>query len=353
MVTKKGDKKTSHKTVYKILPDMKTGTKTTKAKTSAPRAKPVATKKKPVHKKTTHHKKKVVHKKKAASKKSHLANRTSTIVHKNILPSASKNTMKIVNEREIALDFAGKVYREFSTMIKSVVLFGSSAKEESTPESDIDIIILIDDVSIQFDDELIAWYRGHLASIVKENKYIKPLHINTVKLSTWWQDLYRGDPVVINVLRFGDALIDFGGFFNPLKILLKEGKIKSSPEAIYSLLERAPNHLRRARTASLAVVDGLYWTMVDSAHAALISADIMPPSPEKVAEYMNEYFVKHKLLHKKYVGYYTEMHTVAKEIVHGKRVEISGKYTDEWFVKTDDFLREMARLVAEIVRNKK
>jgi predicted nucleotidyltransferase len=126
------------------------------------------------------------------------------------------STMKLASERSIAMDFATKVYKEFDQMIKSVIMFGSSAKKISTPDSDIDIIIIIDDVAIQWDAELVAHYRGTLADVIKENPYKKSLHINTVKLSTWWQDLMRGDPIIVNILRYGDALIDFGGFFNPL-----------------------------------------------------------------------------------------------------------------------------------------
>jgi len=59
---------------------------------------------------------------------------------------------------------------------------------------------------------LIAWYREELGKLIQENPYAKALHINTVKLSTWWDDMMKGDPVVINILRYGDALIDFGVF---------------------------------------------------------------------------------------------------------------------------------------------
>ena len=261
-------------------------------------------------------------------------------------------TLMIAGERDIAMDFAGKVYKEFDQMIKSIVLFGSSAKRTATPESDIDIIIIIDDVSVNWDQELIAWYREELGKIIRANPYAKALHINTVKLSTWWEDMMRGDPVVINVLRYGDALIDFGGFFNPLRVLLKEGKIKSTPESIYTLLQRAPGHLTRAKQSMLAVVDGLYWTMVDSAHAALIAADIQPSSPEAIPEVLTEQFVKKKKLHKKYVAYYIEIHAIAKEIVHGNLTAIKGKQLDDWFEKSDLFLGEMARLVDKLIDEK-
>jgi len=201
-------------------------------------------------------------------------------------------TMKIAGEREIAMDFAMKTYQKFDQMIKSIILFGSSAKRIAVAGSDIDIIVIIDDVSIQWDDELISWYREELGKLIVGNPYRKSLHINTVKLSTWWEDMMKGDPVVINVLRYGDALVDFGGFFEPLKVLLGEGKIRSTPESIYTLLQRSPGHMARARQSMVAVVDGLYWTMVDSAHAASISAGIMPASPENIGSILMKYLWK-------------------------------------------------------------
>ena len=259
------------------------------------------------------------------------------------------DTLKIAAERDIALDFASKIYRHFDTLLKSIVLFGSSSKKVSTTDSDIDIIIIIDDVSVNWDEELTAWYREELAKIIQGNPYRKSLHINTVKLSTWWQDLTRGDPVVVNILRYGDALIDHGGFFVPLQVLLRDGKIKSTPEAIYTLLQRAPQHMTRARTSMLAVLDGFYWAMADSAHAALIAAKIMPPSPEHIPEILEDKFVKARLLKSGYVDDYRAVHSVAKEIVHGKRVTVSGRDIDEFFKKADGFVREMARLVNDLI----
>ena len=263
--------------------------------------------------------------------------------------SIKPKTLLIAGERDIAADFAMKVYEKFDQMIKSVVLFGSSAKKVSTPESDIDIIIIIDDVAIRWDNELIAWYREELGKLIKANPYRKSLHINSVKLSTWWEDMMKGDPVVINVLRYGDALIDFGGFFEPLKVLLKEGKIRSTPESIYTLLQRAPGHMTRAKQSMLAAVDGLYWTMVDSAHAALIAAGVMPASPETIPKVLTETFVKTKKLKSKYVDYYVAVHRVAKDIVHGNLTSIKGKEIDNLFGFADNFLGEMAKLVDKLI----
>jgi len=260
------------------------------------------------------------------------------------------DTMKIATERDIVMDFGSKVYKKFDKMIKSVVLFGSSAKRTATSTSDIDVILIVDDVAIDWEDDLIGWYREELGDIIRANPYRKILHINTVKLSTWWQDLLRGDPIVINIIRYGDPIIDFGGFFTPLKVLLQEGKIKPTPESIYTLLQRAPQHIARARASVLSIVDGLYWALVDSAHAALIAAGNMPSSPENIADVLTETFVNKKLLDKEYVDFYSEIHSKAKDIVHRRPVEIKGDEINKWFDKTDEFIEVMAKLIDEIIK---
>lgn len=258
-------------------------------------------------------------------------------------------SLQLKDEQDIAYDFAIKCYEKFGKTIKSIILFGSAAKGKSVKGSDIDIIILLDDCTIQWDAELIAWYREELGKLIRANPYRKPLHINTVRLSTWWQEMMRGEPVILNIIRWGQPLIDFGGFFTPLKVLLAQGKIKSTPEAIYVILERAPLHMARTKAALLNSIEGLYWAMVDSAHAALIAAKRMPPSPEQIAEMLHDTFVITKNLDPKYVSWYRELYTLAHEILHGTRTEVSGKEIEEWQNKTDLFVREMAKIIDKII----
>ncbi|MFC1710642.1 nucleotidyltransferase domain-containing protein [Nanoarchaeota archaeon] len=258
-------------------------------------------------------------------------------------------TLLLKTESEIAMDFATKAYKRFDKIVKSIVLFGSTTKQTSKLGSDIDIILILDDVSIKWDQKLIAWYREGLEKIVKNNPYKFDLHVNTIKLSSWWEDLIRGDPTVMNILRDGKSLIDFGGFFEPLKYLLVEGKIKSTPEAIYSLLQRAPIHLSRSKAAELSAIEGLFWSMVDSAHAALIAAKIMPASPEHLPLDLKENFVDTGKLKIKYVAWYRDLLILHKRISHGHITDLKGVEIDEWQTRTEEFLKEMVRLVREFV----
>lgn len=293
-----------------------------------------------------------------AKKKKGVAKENKKKVKKVSIKNKSKATEKnlpslqLKKETDIAMDFATKVYQKFNKTVKSIVLFGSATKQAQSAGSDIDIMILIDDVSIRWDPELITWYREELNKILKANPYEKNLHINTVKLSTWWEDLLRGDPVVINMIRSGETMIDFGGFFEPLKYLLTKGKIKSTPEAIYSCLQRAPVHIARSRASELGSIEGLFWAMVDSAHAALIAADISPSSPEHVPVDLKEVFVNTGKLKMKYVIWYRDLLILHKKIVHGEISDLKGVVIDEWQERTEEFLKTMAQIVKELIEKR-
>ena len=271
---------------------------------------------------------------------------------KKVKAEEKPRTLELKTEHEIAMDYAVKVYKKFDKAVKSIILFGSTAKQETTKGSDIDIIIIIDDVSIKWDVEMIAWYREELGKISMMNPYQIGIHVNTIKLSTWWNDIMKTDPVVINVLRSGYPLIDIGGFFEPLKFLLAQGRIKPSPEAIYNNLQRAPIHLSRFRLLKYQQVEALYWCMVDSAPAALIAAGNLPPSKENITLELKTAFVDRGKLDKRYISWYRELMILEKRIAHGEMPEIKGEELDVWSKRTEDFLDTMAKLVNVVVSEK-
>ena len=258
----------------------------------------------------------------------------------------------LTTEKDIATDFAIKIHQKFDRMLKASVLFGSQTRETATAKSDIDIILIIDDASINWDLELISWYREELGKLIAKQSYSRDLHINSIKLTTWWQDLLRGDPVVINILRYGEALIDSGGFFNPIKSLLLQGKIHSTPEAVYAALQRAPSHLVRSKGAVISAIEGVYWTMIDSAQAALMTAGKMPPSPEHVPEMLKETFVESGMIRDGSVRDLRDIYTLHKSISHGKVAHIKGSEIDKWQETAESFLMEMTKVIDSLIETK-
>jgi len=256
-------------------------------------------------------------------------------------------------ERQIAEEFAIKVHEKFAELVKATILFGSQAKKTQSPGSDIDIIILIDDAAIDWDMELISWYREELGKIIARNDSSIDLHINTIKLTTWWKDLMHGDPVVINILRYGEALIDLGGFFNPLKALLLQGKIHSTPEAVFESLQRAPLHLTRSRGAEMSAIEGVYWCMVDSAQAGLMTLGYLPPSPEHIPGMLKEAFVGKNMLHMDMIRWLHDIQVLHKNIVHGAVKDIKGSEIDDWQDKGKKFMVKMTSIVDKIIESRK
>ncbi|HLC85689.1 MAG TPA: nucleotidyltransferase domain-containing protein [Candidatus Nanoarchaeia archaeon] len=260
---------------------------------------------------------------------------------------------QLETDAQISYDFAEKCYKKFRDVIKAIAMFGSAMKNSSTSKSDIDIIIIIDDCTVNWDEELIAWYREELAKLLASQTYPKELHINTVTLTAFWEELRAGEPLVINILRYGEPLIDVGGFFDPLKVLLAKGKIRPTPEAIFTTMERSGSHLGRANAHILNSVEGFYWAMVDSAHSALMALHVVPPSPEHLGELMEEHLVKRRYLNRDYIEWYEDVRKKAKEVLYGDVTRVSGKEIEELQRKSEQFVQTLTKLTREFIKNEK
>ena len=79
--------------------------------------------------------------KKKTSKSKFIKEGTKEKITKKNLP-----TLNLRTESEVAMDFATKAYQTFDKAIKSIILFGSAVKNTATHGSDIDIIIVIDEI---------------------------------------------------------------------------------------------------------------------------------------------------------------------------------------------------------------
>ena len=260
---------------------------------------------------------------------------------------------KLLKDYDIAYDFSIKAYKKFRDVVKAIILFGSVPKKEATLKSDIDLIIIIDDATVNWDEELIAWYREELARLLATQKYPKELHLNTVTLSTFWEELRAGEPLLINVLRYGQALVDVGGFFDPLKILLAKGRIRPSPEAIFTTMQRAVSHHIRGRNTLLVAAEAFYWAMVDAAHAALMAKKIVPPSPEYLTDLLHHVFIEPKILDKKYVQWLEDARTLSKGIVYGTIKSVNGRDLDELQERTDKFIITFTELTKSLIKDEK
>ncbi len=246
---------------------------------------------------------------------------------------------------ETARKFARLMYQELGTFIRGLVLFGSTTKTPASPKKDIDILIILDDVRVKFSKELVETYRI-ITEKVASNVDPQRLHIQSMKFSSFWEYVRAGDPVAINILRSGVALIDTG-FFDPLQILLDQGRIRPSEEAIFTYFTMAPASLNRSQQHLLTAVVDLYWAAIDAAHAALMKSGEIPPSPEHVADLLERKLVKEGHINKKYADVMRELYSLFKKIVHRDIKSLSGKEYDRYFELTKTFVKGMQKYIEE------
>lgn len=170
------------------------------------------------------------------------------------------------------------------------------------------------------------------------------LHVQSMKFSSFWEYIRAGDPIAINILRYGIALIDTG-FFDPLQMLLDNGRIRPSQEAMYNYYVMAPASITRAKEHLLSATVDLYWAAVDAAHAALMAYGYIPPTPEHVADMLDNVLVKKRILGKKYSNIMRDNYKIFKNIVHRNIKEIEGKDYDKIKKQTSEFVIEIRKIL--------
>ena len=262
------------------------------------------------------------------------------------LPRKSHPNLEKYEKHDIDLSyrFANEIYKEMGGLIKAVVIFGSSARKKTTPQSDIDVLVIIDDTTVNLSPEVLEAYRVIVnKSIVKVSTR---LHITTLRFTSFWDYIRNGVPIGINILRDGVALID-SGFFEPLQALLKKGRIRPTAESIWTYYVRAPNTLHNSKWHLLQATLDLYWAVIDAAHAALMRHGEIPPTPEHVADLLEQKLVKKRLVEHKYVTIMRHFYKLMKMITHREIKEIKGEEYDKYFKTAEEFVNRMREFIEE------
>ncbi len=246
-------------------------------------------------------------------------------------------------DRDIARKFAKIINSELSDLVSALVLFGSTARGQSKKSSDIDILIVLDDVHISMTREIVETYRIIIQRAVAK---VNPdrLHVQTLSLTEFWEYARAGDPVAVNILRDGIALID-KGFFDPLQLLLFTGRIRPSGEAVHNYMNMSYASLNKSKSNINNAILDLYWATIDAAHAALMSIGEVPTSPFAVADLIDEKLVKQKYVSKKYSDIMRHMYEVSKKIMKREVGNLDGKTYDRYLKHSQDFVDAMKKVV--------
>ena len=256
-----------------------------------------------------------------------------------------------INDKKERIDilkkFTKEILKKYGTIIRSVVLFGSTAREEWKGKSDIDVFVIIDDTrqkitpmaKDKIDAEMVRISKDIHSQLSVQQPYL---------LTEFWNMVRLGHPIVFNFIREGVPIYDKDTFL-PIKRLLQMGEIKPSKEAVEKYIERAPKRIKRVENAKIyMVVEDCYYAMLESAQAVLMFLGESPPRPSDAAEALRRAVIKTNLLEPKYADWLENIIAVRKDVEHKKKQSMSGTDLDMWIKKTKQFVKRMQQLIVRI-----
>lgn len=247
------------------------------------------------------------------------------------------------DELGLAYDFSKKIFDEFGAFLKAVILFGSVARKEAKEKGDVDILVIVDDTAVGMGAELVEAYRVITEKVIAQVS--TRIHVTSLKLTDFWEYVRAGDPIAVNILRDGVALLDTG-FFDPLRTLLARGRIRPTTESIWTYFARAPRTLHNSRWHLMQATLDLYWASIDAAHAALMKLGEIPPSPDHVADLIHEKMVKAKLIDSKYADTMRFFYDIQKKIMHREIKEITGGEYEKYAARAKEFVDKMETFIS-------
>ncbi|MFQ5647884.1 MAG: nucleotidyltransferase domain-containing protein [Candidatus Aenigmatarchaeota archaeon] len=248
---------------------------------------------------------------------------------------------------EILKVFTKELLKKYGPLVRSVVLFGSTARRTAKGESDIDVFIIVDDTRQRITPALKEKLEDDMDVIAK--KQSKLLSVQQPYLLTeFWRLVREGHPIVFNFIREGIPVYD-KDIFMPIKRLLQMGEIKPSKEAVEKFIERGPKRIRRVENAKMyMIVEDCYYAMLESAQAVLMFLGKIPPRPVDAPNAIRKTLVKMKMLEESYAKYLEDIIALRKDVEHKKITEVSGEELDAWIKKTKKFMKKMQSLIVKV-----
>jgi uncharacterized protein (UPF0332 family)/predicted nucleotidyltransferase len=253
---------------------------------------------------------------------------------------------------DIVKRFSIEIRKELEGLIKAVVWFGSavrgfkegkrSLRDEVLFGSDIDVLLIFDDMVHILTPEVITAYR--IVTEKTASKVSKRLHITTMPITKFWDYSLKGDPILINMLRDGTAIYDTG-FFGMAKKMLGSKTIRPNKEIIWVYLGKGPMSISNANWNMKQATLDLYWSVVDSAHAALLHYNIVPETPEQIVPLLKHHLVERGIIHKKYVSTVGEFMNLGKMVMSAEVSRVSGDNYDRYKKEAEEFLHAVREII--------
>lgn len=247
------------------------------------------------------------------------------------------------------------VLKKFEKYIVAYVLAGSLVQGKATPESDIDVFIVIDDTDVkrmtraELKDKLRAIIMSMGVEAGEATGIKNKLNIQVYIMTDFWDYIKEASPVIFTFLRDGVPFYD-RGIFMPWKQLLKMGRIKPSPEAIDLYKGTGEQMIDRMKLKMKEMVmEDTFWATLTPTQAALMMYGIPPPTPKETPAVVRDVFVKKaKLLEEEYAKIIETLIKTRKDLEHGTKKTVTGEEVQKHMEMAEKYLKRLGKLFEDI-----
>ncbi len=98
---------------------------------------------------------------------------------------------------KVAEKFADALKKELHDFLIGVVAFGSMARREAKESSDIDLLVIMDDVTFVITEPMIEGYKLIVENIIRKTSM--RLHITSMTVTSFWEHVKVGDRITVNI----------------------------------------------------------------------------------------------------------------------------------------------------------
>ncbi|MGC8885210.1 MAG: nucleotidyltransferase domain-containing protein [Candidatus Nanoarchaeia archaeon] len=246
------------------------------------------------------------------------------------------------------------VLKELEKYVVCYVLAGSLMKGKATETSDVDTFVVIDDTDVtrMTAPELKARLYSMILGLADKAAMVagvkNRLHVQVYILTEMWDNIRSANAVIFTFLRDGVPLYD-RGMFQPWRLLLKQGKIIPTPEAVDSYIKSGQQILNRTKYKLREIAqEDFFWACLNPSQGILMLVGIPPKDPRETPQMLREVFVKQGLLEEKWPDVLEKIIQLRKDIEHGKLKEVSAKDVEEAFSNAEAYLKRLDRLAKDL-----
>ncbi len=237
-------------------------------------------------------------------------------------------------------EFKRRILAELPGQVKDIILFGSKARGDAHPGSDIDLLVIVDRRTPEVDDVISEIMAG---TLLDKRIDISALDFTSDEIAEWSA---IGTPLMRN-------LADEGIVLKGEPIVVGKG---DPAKVAQGLLESAHRRLRAARLMQEDALFGeamarVFYAFLDAADAALAARTICTKSHAGTIDLFSLHFIKPGLVEAKYSGWFKQARKFRLEADYERKRDFTTEQVNEAINQAAKFVEVIESLLPSLLES--